>query len=163
MTDILRTIQTNYVPCEVDEDGNITAIVQRILLGGDWLTEERAEGVQAAFKDGDTPAERLDRVQPKHETRSLCVTYDDIFHKNSAGDRASLRANMNVIGASNARKGPHAAYDAWSELFEKDRIAFIIYAAKKIFHLQSEHVWRKRGRQRRRTRPQRRLVPVLHT
>ncbi|XP_078686624.1 uncharacterized protein LOC144919205 [Branchiostoma floridae x Branchiostoma belcheri] len=143
MTDILRTIQTNYVPCEVDEDGNITAIVQRILLGGDWLTEERAEGVQAAFKDGDTPAERLDGVEPKHElwhqTRTLCVTYNDIFDKNSAGDRASLRANMNVIGATNARKGPHAAYDAWSELFEKDRIAFIICAAKKIFRLQSEH------------------------
>eukprot|EP00058_Branchiostoma_floridae_P000324 XP_002585812.1 hypothetical protein BRAFLDRAFT_111067 [Branchiostoma floridae] len=46
MADILRTIQTNYVPSEVDEDGNITHLVQPILLGGDWLSEERVEGIQ---------------------------------------------------------------------------------------------------------------------
>eukprot|EP00058_Branchiostoma_floridae_P022058 XP_002607548.1 hypothetical protein BRAFLDRAFT_106497 [Branchiostoma floridae] len=48
MADIHRTIQTNYVPSEVDEDG-ITHLVQPILLGGDWLLEERAEGNKPAL------------------------------------------------------------------------------------------------------------------
>ncbi|XP_078582808.1 uncharacterized protein LOC144865739 [Branchiostoma floridae x Branchiostoma japonicum] len=141
MADILRYIQTNYVPSEVDEDGNITHLVQPILLGGDWLSEERAEGVQAGFRDGDSAEERLEGMSPKHELWHGKMNLDEImfgiFGKPSAADIASLTANMNVIGASNARKGPHAANNAYQEFMMKDFQAFIIHASKKIFHLQS--------------------------
>ncbi|CAH1242468.1 Hypp6740 [Branchiostoma lanceolatum] len=64
---ILHKIQEDFIPAEVDEDGCTTKLVHPILPGGDWLSEERAENIQAAFKNLDTPEERLDGMVPKHE------------------------------------------------------------------------------------------------
>ncbi|XP_035689474.1 uncharacterized protein LOC118424802 [Branchiostoma floridae] len=142
MADIMRKIQADYVPANVDEDGAITDLIHPILLGGDLLSEERAANIQAAFKSLDTPEERLDGMIPKNEVwhagKNLLEIYNGKYFKPTAGaDKASLCANMNVIQATNAKKGPHIAYNHYMELFMKDLHASIIYAAKKIFHLPS--------------------------
>ncbi|CAH1232995.1 Hypp553 [Branchiostoma lanceolatum] len=142
MVEILRYFQTHYVPSELDDEGRIQRLLLTILLGGDWLSEERAENVQSAFMDGDNAQERLDGLLPKfelwHFTRNLAEILHAIFYKeSSAGDKGSLCSNMNVVGATSAKKGPHTAYNHNKEFVTKDIDALIVYACMKAFNLES--------------------------
>ncbi|XP_078659756.1 uncharacterized protein LOC144904617 [Branchiostoma floridae x Branchiostoma belcheri] len=142
MSEILHSIQSTYVPADVDEEGNITRIIYPILLGGDQLSEERAKNIQAAFKNLDTPEERLEGMTTKfelwHATVNLFENFSEIFYDpTSSGDKGSLCANLNVIHATTAKKGPHAAFNQFQEAVREDQHAHIIYAAMKLFHLQS--------------------------
>ncbi|XP_035688825.1 uncharacterized protein LOC118424384 [Branchiostoma floridae] len=142
MVEILRYIQTHFVPAEEDPEGRIQRLLLTILLGGDWLSVERAENVQLAFMDGDNAEERLDGLLPKfelwHAIRNLVEILHSIFYKEaSAGDKGSLCSNMNVVGATTAKKGPHDAYNHYKEYINKDIDALIIYACLKAFKLES--------------------------
>ncbi|CAH1248560.1 Hypp8246 [Branchiostoma lanceolatum] len=46
-------------------------------------------------------------------------------------------ANMDVIGATNANKGPQVAYNPFMEFFQKDFHASVVYEAMKKFNLQT--------------------------
>ncbi|XP_035661399.1 uncharacterized protein LOC118405771 [Branchiostoma floridae] len=141
MVQILRNYQENYIPVKEDEDGCITELLQPVLLGGDWLTEERVHGVQAAFQDGNTPLERFESSIGKHDVwhaaRNLTEIYDGEYGGETPRDKGTLCANMNVIGAICAKKGPHQAYNHYKEFMDKDLDATIIHAAMEIFSLPS--------------------------
>lgn len=57
MADILKNIQSNFVPSA--EVSNQNKVLQRVFLDGDQLTEERARNAQLANTLADTTYERL--------------------------------------------------------------------------------------------------------
>ena len=57
MADILKNIQSNFVPSA--EVSNQNEVLQRVFLDGDQLTEERARNAQLANTLADTTYERL--------------------------------------------------------------------------------------------------------
>ena len=57
MADILKNIQSNFVPSA--EVSNQNKVLQRVFLDGDQLTEERARNAQLANTLADTAYERL--------------------------------------------------------------------------------------------------------
>ena len=61
MIEILQFIQEKYVPTIGDD------VVQKIFLGGDNLTEERARNLQGAMAEGDSDIDCLKGVIPKNE------------------------------------------------------------------------------------------------
>jgi len=70
MVDILRIDHANYVPTtkvlnEFDEEEDV--ILERVMLGGDQLTIERAIGAMGAVMDADTPYQQLKGVIPAVE------------------------------------------------------------------------------------------------
>ncbi|CAH1248559.1 Hypp8244 [Branchiostoma lanceolatum] len=67
----------------------------------------------------------------------LLIYYDKYFIPTSGADKASMCANMNVIWATNAKEGPHVAYNPFMEFFKKDFHASVVHAAMKTFHHQS--------------------------
>lgn len=62
MLQILQHCNAEYVP--VDQESKI---LNKINLGGDHLTVERAISAVNAVADSDTPHERLEGLIPKHE------------------------------------------------------------------------------------------------
>ena len=74
MREIIRHLQTNYVPlkkmlvenCNGDKVEDYEAAM-KIPFGGDQLTEERAINVQKALLDGETDFTKLAGLQPKFE------------------------------------------------------------------------------------------------
>ena len=57
MLDILQEIHDSYVPAcknRVEEE-EVVILLERILFGGDQLTDERGRHAVAARSDGDTP------------------------------------------------------------------------------------------------------------
>ncbi|XP_035658422.1 uncharacterized protein LOC118403730 [Branchiostoma floridae] len=140
MADILKYFH-KYVPAERDEDGNIERLLQVVLLGGDWLSQERADNIQGAFRDGDDPLERLEGVLGKYELwhgeRNLTEVQDKVFHKDSPADKGSLCSNMNVTRSLSAKKGPHAAYNPYKEFMAKNTEALVLYACMVVFGWES--------------------------
>lgn len=57
MADILKNIQSNFVPSA--EVSNQNKVLQRVFLDSDQLTEERAKNAQLANTLADTTYERL--------------------------------------------------------------------------------------------------------
>ena len=74
MIDILQYIHDNYLPCEKVENDEIESpsVIIQIFLGGDQLTEERAQNAQNGRADGDTTFERLQEVILKVEDWHAC-------------------------------------------------------------------------------------------
>ncbi|XP_066295105.1 uncharacterized protein [Branchiostoma lanceolatum] len=137
MADVLKFFH-KYVPAELDEDGNIARLLQVILLGGDWLSQERADNVQKAFSDGDDPVERLEGVKAKnelwHAERNFLGVHEKIFYNaDSAGDKATLASNMNATRSLNAKKGPHTNYSEYKEFITTELDALILYACMVVF------------------------------
>ena len=69
MLDILQEIHDSYVPAcknRVEEE-EVVILLERILFGGDQLTDERGRHAVAARSDGDTPFERLEGLLMKIE------------------------------------------------------------------------------------------------
>eukprot|EP00058_Branchiostoma_floridae_P027256 XP_002612747.1 hypothetical protein BRAFLDRAFT_97273 [Branchiostoma floridae] len=54
MAEVLKHFH-QYVPAEMDPEGRISHLLLTIVLGGDWLSMEKAYNVQLAFSDGDDP------------------------------------------------------------------------------------------------------------
>ncbi|XP_019644096.1 PREDICTED: uncharacterized protein LOC109485103 [Branchiostoma belcheri] len=141
MADILKYFH-KYVPAEMDEDGRLVRLLLVILLGGDWLSQERADSVQGAFRDGDDPLERLEGVLGKfelwHSFKTLYGTHYGIFYKqDSAADKASLCSNMNVTRSLNAKKGPHLSYNPYKEFNDLETNAAILCTCKVEFGWES--------------------------
>ena len=70
MIEILQILQDKYVPKRSETNGtngDKSTVTQKIFLGGDQLSEERARCAMSAMKDGDTEIERLDGLIPKIE------------------------------------------------------------------------------------------------
>lgn len=70
MIEILQTLQDKYVPKWSETNGTNGAqstVTQKLFVGGDQLSEERARCSMSAMKDGDTELERLDGLIPKIE------------------------------------------------------------------------------------------------
>ena len=54
--------------------------------------------------------------------------YHSIFFKESARDHGTLCANMNKMKCSNAKAGPHKAYNPYKEVVKKDTAALLLAA-----------------------------------
>ncbi|XP_056441396.1 uncharacterized protein LOC130378777 [Gadus chalcogrammus] len=95
LVDVLQHLQKEYVPrCP---DG-----LEKILIGGDRLTEANSRNIQLAFADGETEEDRLEGLCVKYEDwhaiRKLFEIYHQIFFsEESAKDHGTLHANMNLL------------------------------------------------------------------
>nr|XP_055051616.1 uncharacterized protein LOC129437481 isoform X2 [Misgurnus anguillicaudatus]XP_055051617.1 uncharacterized protein LOC129437481 isoform X2 [Misgurnus anguillicaudatus] len=95
LVDVLQHIQKEYVArCP---DG-----LEKILVGGDRLTEGNSRNVQWAFADGETEEDRLEglvfKFEDWHAIRNLFEIYHQIFFdENSAKDHGTLLSNMNLL------------------------------------------------------------------
>ena len=58
------SVQSKYVPQLKKDGGNV--VLERIVLDGDQLTEERARNVQWVFQDGDDMFDRLEGLDPTY-------------------------------------------------------------------------------------------------
>ena len=70
MIEILQILQEKYVPtkvCTLEDGTEKTVVGERIFVGGDQLSEERARNAQSAMSDGDTELECLEGLMPKNE------------------------------------------------------------------------------------------------
>ncbi|KAI8514620.1 hypothetical protein Bbelb_072110 [Branchiostoma belcheri] len=105
-------------------------------------SEQRADSVQGAFRDGDDPLERLEGVLGKfelwHSFKTLYGTHYGIFYKqDSAADKVSLCSNMNVTRSLNAKKGPHLSYNPYKEFNDLETNAAILCTCKVEFGWES--------------------------
>lgn len=70
MIDILQELHDKYLPVDkqkVDRD-EVVSILEHLFIGGDQLTDERANNCKAARSDGNTKFERLeghDELRPQ--------------------------------------------------------------------------------------------------
>ena len=70
MIEIMQSIQSSYVPVtdQTSRNGNKKKVIlQKILFGGDNLTEERARNLQGAMADGGSDYDCLNGIIPKNE------------------------------------------------------------------------------------------------
>ena len=51
---------------------------------------------------------------------------EEIFQKDSASEFGTAMWSMNVLGTTNAKKGPHKAYNAYKEYSDKELNAQIV-------------------------------------
>ena len=67
--DILQELHDKYLPIEKqDVDGEeVVTILERLFVGGDQLTDERANNCKDANSDGETSFERLEGFLSKVE------------------------------------------------------------------------------------------------
>ncbi|XP_063054510.1 uncharacterized protein LOC134448782 [Engraulis encrasicolus] len=135
LVDILQHMQREYVP-------RTPTGLQSIFIGGDRLTEGNSRSVQWAFGEGETPEDRLDGLLAKfedwHAFRILLGVHFKIFcTERSARDHGTLFANMNTVKCSNAKKGPHHAFNAYKEFVRKDTSALFIAAAMEVFGMEN--------------------------
>ncbi|XP_039523015.1 uncharacterized protein LOC120476122 [Pimephales promelas] len=98
LVDVLQHLQREYVPrCP---DG-----FEKILVGGDRLTEGNCRNIQLAFADGETEEDRLEglvfKFEDWHAIRNLFEIYHQIFfNEASAKDHGTILANMNLLRTS---------------------------------------------------------------
>ena len=68
MVEILEELHKQYVPISGStKDTKSVKIVEKVLFGGDQLTEERARNATDGRSDGDSEYERLEGLIPKVE------------------------------------------------------------------------------------------------
>ena len=68
MVDILEELHKQYVPISGStKDTKSVKIVEKVLFGGDQLTEERARNATNGRSDGDSEYERVEGLIPKVE------------------------------------------------------------------------------------------------
>uniref|UniRef100_A0AAV2LIY4 DUF6589 domain-containing protein n=1 Tax=Knipowitschia caucasica TaxID=637954 RepID=A0AAV2LIY4_KNICA len=134
LVDTLRHIQKEYVP--KGPNG-----VSNVLVGGDRLTEGNCRNLQWAFSDGATKEDRLEglvfKFEDWHAIRNLFEIYHRIFYDcTSSKDHGTLHSNMTKLRCSNAKQGPHAAYNAYKEFVRKDTAALFLAAAMEHWGLE---------------------------
>ena len=77
MIDILQELHDKYLPVDKQtvEGEEVVSILEHLFIGGDQLTDERANNCKAACSDGDTEFERLEgfisKVEDWHAIRIL--------------------------------------------------------------------------------------------
>ena len=77
MIDILQELHNKYLPVDrhVINDEEVVTVLERLFLGGDQLTDERANNCKDARGDGDSRFERLEgffsKVEDWHAIRLL--------------------------------------------------------------------------------------------
>lgn len=77
MIDILQELHDKYLPVDKQtvEGEEVVSILEHLFIGGDQLTDERANNCKAARSDGDTEFERLEgftsKVEDWHAIRIL--------------------------------------------------------------------------------------------
>ena len=77
MIDILQELHDKYLPVakQTVEGEEVVSILEHLFIGGDQLTDERANNCKAARSDGDTEFERLEgfisKVEDWHAIRIL--------------------------------------------------------------------------------------------
>ena len=64
MAQILKEIQSKYVPTVTDFNGGEMEVLQKVIFDGDQLTEEQARNCQWANTLARTQIERLEGVTP---------------------------------------------------------------------------------------------------
>ncbi|KAI8484802.1 hypothetical protein Bbelb_373990 [Branchiostoma belcheri] len=131
LVDILQHMQQEYVP-------RTAAGLQPIFIGGDRLTEGNSRCVQWAFAEGEIPEDRLEGLLCKfedwHAIRNLFEIHYKVFYSDkSARDHGTLLANMNKIKCSNAKKGPHGAFNAYKQMVTKETSSMFITCALPVF------------------------------
>ncbi|XP_066910178.1 uncharacterized protein [Clytia hemisphaerica] len=141
MFKILDHLQKEYVPTYVNEE-NETEVLQQIHFGGDQKTEIRSGSLLRAMSDGDTAFERLDGLLPKFEDWHLKRTFSDVKesifgHPNSGSQFGTSQWAMNVLRCTNAKKGPHKAFNAYSEYTDKELDAQIVSIAMTYFGMKN--------------------------
>ncbi|KAL7395303.1 hypothetical protein ABVT39_014114 [Epinephelus coioides] len=136
LVQILRHIQKEYVPNTPDGSP--------ILVGGVRLTEADSRNVQWAFANGASKTDRLEDLLfmflDWHAVRNLYEVYHSIFFKEvSARDHGTLCSNMNRMKCSNAKAGPHKAYNPYKEVVKKDTAALLLAATMEQLGLKNAH------------------------
>ncbi|XP_066263234.1 uncharacterized protein [Branchiostoma lanceolatum] len=124
LVDILLHFQNEYVPRQGEN-------MVPIFVGGDRLSEGNSPNIQWAFAEGDTREDRLQGIFVKfedwHAIRNKHGIHKSIFFsEKSAREHGSMCSNMNVLRASNAKKGPHQDYNSYKEFVDKDLDALIL-------------------------------------
>ena len=77
MLEILQHCNEEYVPTNADK----SRILQKIPLGGDHLTVERAVSAVNAVADADSPYERLHGLVLKHEDFHCDMNFLQVINK----------------------------------------------------------------------------------
>ncbi|XP_035657522.1 uncharacterized protein LOC118403134 [Branchiostoma floridae] len=131
LVDILLHFQNEYVPRQGEN-------MVPIFVGGDRLSEGNSRNIQWAFAEGDTREDRLQGIFLKYEDwhaiRNKHGIHKSIFFsEKSAREHGSMCSNMNVLRASNAKKGPHQDYNSYKEFVDKDLDALILTVAMDYF------------------------------
>lgn len=69
MIDILQELHDKYLPVDKQtvEGEEVVSILEHLFIGGDQLTDERANNCKATRSDGDTEFERLEGFISKVE------------------------------------------------------------------------------------------------
>ena len=69
MIDILQELHDKYLPVDKQkvEGEEVVSILEHLFIGGDRLTDERANNCKAARSDGDTKSEHLEGFISKVE------------------------------------------------------------------------------------------------
>lgn len=79
MIDILQELHDKYLPVDKQtvEGEEVVSILEHLFIGGDQLTDERANNCKAARSDGDTEFERLEgfKLSAKLKTGMQFVFY----------------------------------------------------------------------------------------
>jgi len=77
MIDIVQELHDKYLPVDKKEvEGEeVVSILEHLFIGGDELTDERANNCKAARSDGDTESEHLEgfisKIEDWHAIRVL--------------------------------------------------------------------------------------------
>ncbi|XP_078607892.1 uncharacterized protein LOC144879904 [Branchiostoma floridae x Branchiostoma japonicum] len=136
LVDILQHMQKEYVPRTPDGE------LLPIFVGGDRLSEGCSRNMQWSFGEGECREDRLGGLifffLDWHAIRNLHGIHQKVFLKEaSSRDHGTFYANLNKIQNSNAKKGPHAACNAYKEAVHKDTAATFIAASLEHFGMDS--------------------------
>ncbi|PFX23522.1 hypothetical protein AWC38_SpisGene11929 [Stylophora pistillata] len=131
MAVIIEKIQEKFVPA-----ANINGkkeILEKVILDGDQLTEERARNAKIANIHADSSYEKLSGLQTSFADWHLGKNLLDIFFKlfakeSSATEIGTSYASMNRSGKTNARKGPEKDYNSYKDFFDRQTEAHIVAA-----------------------------------
>ncbi|CAH1242404.1 Hypp6665 [Branchiostoma lanceolatum] len=130
---LLHSLPLAYVP-------RTPSRLQPIFVGGDRLSEGCSRNIQWSFGEGESEEDRLDGLNffflDWHAVRNAFGIHEKVFMKEaSARDHGTFYANMNKIQSSNAKKGPHAQYNAYKEAAHIDTCALFIAASLDHFRM----------------------------
>ncbi|XP_062568267.1 uncharacterized protein LOC134230452 [Saccostrea cucullata] len=107
---LLQTLQKKYVPMK--EDGTF---VEPIFFGGDRLTDERIQGAQAAMKNGNTEASRLEGFISKIEDFHRLMNFMEAIYKltyntDSSMDQGTMSYYRNLLNSRDVKGKVKNAY-----------------------------------------------------
>eukprot|EP00795_Rhopilema_esculentum_P016095 gene16095-7448_t len=114
-------------------------------LGGDNLTEERAQNLKGAMADGEADLNRLGGILPRNEDWHAIrymykILYEAFFDNESVRDVGSMAYSMNLIKNTNARGNVLDKYNECKEFVNFETDALIITLTPSYFGLASTDV-----------------------